>query len=80
MHQDQVLNQKLQARKLGKKQEKEKEIKQQSRSMEPYRPGSARRLARVFCIHKLSCSVGVGVCVCVRGRILKVLKSEPIPL
>ena len=41
-HQNQVLIQKLHVRKLEKKQDKEKEIKQQQPPSKTYRPGSAK--------------------------------------
>lgn len=44
LYQQQVLQQKLQARKLDKKQEKERDFKRET-IVEPYRPGSAKRYA-----------------------------------
>ncbi len=41
-HQNQVLIQKLQARKLEKKQDKERELKQQQPPSKTYRPGNAK--------------------------------------
>lgn len=52
VYQQQVLQQKLQARKLDKKQEKERDFKNET-AVEPYRPGSAKRYAIDGKIHKI---------------------------
>lgn len=51
VYQQQVLQQKLQARKLDKKQEKERDFKNET-AVEPYRPGSAKRYATDGKIYK----------------------------
>ncbi len=47
-HQNQVLIQKLQARKLEKKQDKERELKQQQPPSKTYRPGNAKSWVTVL--------------------------------
>ncbi|XP_064381921.1 uncharacterized protein LOC135330895 [Halichondria panicea] len=52
-HQNQVLIQKLQARKLEKKQDKERELKQQQPPSKTYRPGNAKSFVSTVLVNLL---------------------------